>query len=79
MSQEELAEILDVKQANVSKIKRREDMRLSTLVTYVRAVGGDIKIIAHFPNCGGGTRNVQASKVALRIMTSSYQIGVTDR
>jgi len=35
VSQEELAKILDVKQANVSKIERREDMRLSTLVTYI--------------------------------------------
>src|SRR6266851_3879810 len=54
VSQEELAKILDVKQANVSKIERREDMRLSTLVTYIRAMGGDIEIIAHFPNRGGG-------------------------
>src|SRR5256885_6740352 len=54
VSQEELAEILDVKQANVSKIERREDMRLSTLVTYVRAMGGDLEIIARFPNRTGG-------------------------
>jgi len=53
VSQEELAEILDVKQANVSKIERREDMRLSTLVTYVRAMGGDLEIIARFPNRTG--------------------------
>ena len=29
-------------------------MRLSTLVTYIRAMGGDIEIIAHFPNRSGG-------------------------
>ena len=54
VSEEELAKIPDVKQANVSKIERREDMRLSTLVTYIRAMGGDIEIIAHFPDRGGG-------------------------
>ncbi len=54
VSQEELAKILGVKQANVSKIERREDMRLSTLVTYMRAMGGDIEIVAHFPNRSGG-------------------------
>jgi len=54
VSQEELAKILDVKQANVSKIERREDMRVSTLITYVRAMGGDVEIIAHFPSPGGG-------------------------
>ena len=54
VSQEELAEILDVKQANVSKIERREDIRLSTLVAFVRAIGGDIEIIARFPNRTGG-------------------------
>jgi len=54
VSQEALAKLLDVKQANVSKIERREDMRPSTLVTYIRAMGGDIEIIARFPNRGGG-------------------------
>jgi transcriptional regulator with XRE-family HTH domain len=53
VSQEELAKILGVKQTNVSKVERREDMWLSTLVTYVRAIGGDMEIIAHFPNRGG--------------------------
>src|SRR6266571_1441268 len=41
-------------QAIVSKIERREDMRVSTLITYVRAMGGDVEIIAHFPSPGGG-------------------------
>ena len=54
VSQEELAKILDVKQANVSKLERREDMRLSTLFTYVQAMGGKLEIIAHFPDRSGG-------------------------
>ena len=54
VSQEELAKVLDVKQANISKIEHREDIRLSTLITYVRAMGGDVEIIAHFPDRDGG-------------------------
>lgn len=54
VSQEELAKALDVKQANVSKIEHREDMRLSTLVAYVRAMGGEIEILARFPDAAGG-------------------------
>ncbi len=59
VSQEELAKILDVKQANVSKIERREDMRVSTLITYVRAMGGDVEIIAHFPSRGGKDKTIK--------------------
>jgi len=54
VSQQELAKVLDVKQANISKIERREDIRLSTLVAYVRAMGGDVEIVARFPGHAGG-------------------------
>jgi transcriptional regulator with XRE-family HTH domain len=49
VSQEDIANALDVKQANVSKIERREDMLLSTLAAYVQAMGGHLEIVAHFP------------------------------
>ena len=56
VSQEDLARALDVKQANISKIERREDMLLSTLAAYVQAMGGDIEIVAHFPDRADGKR-----------------------
>jgi len=49
MSQERLAEILDTKQANVSRIERRTDMYISTLRSYIEAMGGELDIIAKFP------------------------------
>jgi len=50
MSQERIAEILHTKQANVSRIERRTDMYISTLRSYIEAMGGELDIIARFPN-----------------------------
>lgn len=41
MSQERLAELLLTKQANVSRIERRTDMYISTLRSYIEAMGGN--------------------------------------
>lgn len=49
MSQEHLAELLDTKQANVSRLERRTDMYISTLRSYIEAIGGKLDIIATFP------------------------------
>jgi len=50
MSQERLAELLDTKQANVSRIERRTDMYISTLRSYIEAMGGELDIVARFPD-----------------------------
>lgn len=50
MSQEKLAEILDTKQANISRIERRTDMYISTLRSYIEAMGGELDIVARFPD-----------------------------
>lgn len=49
LSQERMAEILVTKQANVSRIERRTDMYISTLRSYIEAMGGKLEIIAKFP------------------------------
>jgi ribosome-binding protein aMBF1 (putative translation factor) len=49
LSQERLAELLLTKQANVSRIERRTDMYISTLRSYVEALGGELDIVARFP------------------------------
>jgi ribosome-binding protein aMBF1 (putative translation factor) len=49
LSQEFLAEKLDTKQANVSRIERRTDMYISTLRSYIEAMGGKLEIVAKFP------------------------------
>ncbi len=48
-SQEKVAEELGVNQAAVSKIERRADMYVSTLRSYIEAMGGSLDIIARFP------------------------------
>ncbi len=49
LSQEQLARELHVRQANVSKIERRTDVYISTLRSYVEAMGGELEITAKFP------------------------------
>ena len=50
MSQERIAELLDTKQANVPRIERRTDMYISTLRSYIQAMGGELDIVAKFPD-----------------------------
>jgi len=49
MTQVHLAKILGVNQAAVSKLERRTDMYVSTLQDFVKAMGGELKITARFP------------------------------
>ena len=48
VTQEQLAGLLDIRQAAISKIERRDDVLLSTLTAYVRALGGELQIMARF-------------------------------
>ncbi len=49
LSQKKLAESLSVDQANISQIENRTDMFISTLRGYIAAMGGELDIIARFP------------------------------
>jgi DNA-binding transcriptional regulator YiaG len=49
MTQVHLAKVLGVNQAAVSKLERRTDMYVSTLQDLVKAMGGELKITARFP------------------------------
>jgi transcriptional regulator with XRE-family HTH domain len=49
MTQVHLAKILRVNQAAVSKLERRADMCVSTLHDFVKAMGGELRITAKFP------------------------------
>ena len=49
-TQVEVAQAMDTQQAAVSKLERREDMYLSTLREYVEALGGELKLVASFPD-----------------------------
>jgi transcriptional regulator with XRE-family HTH domain len=49
LTQEQLATVLETNQASVSKLERRTDMFVSTLRSYVAAMGGELEIVARFP------------------------------
>jgi transcriptional regulator with XRE-family HTH domain len=48
LTQENLAKILNVNQGAVSKLEKRTDMYLSTLRSYLQAMGADLQIKAVF-------------------------------
>jgi transcriptional regulator with XRE-family HTH domain len=49
-TQEDLAARLGLGQDTVSRIERRSDILLSTLRRYVEAMGGELILVASFPN-----------------------------
>jgi len=50
LSQEELASALKIGQASVAKLEKRTDMYLSTLRRFIEAMGGELDIVARFPD-----------------------------
>ncbi len=54
-TQTRLAQELGIHQESVSRLERRTDLLLSTLGNYIEAMGGELKLIAEFPDrppCG---------------------------
>jgi len=50
LTQERMAELMGVEQESVSRLERRADLLLSTLSSYVAAMGGKLRLVAEFPN-----------------------------
>ncbi|HIK03598.1 MAG TPA: XRE family transcriptional regulator [Trichormus sp. M33_DOE_039] len=50
LTQESMAEILGIRQDSVSRLEKRADLLLSTLRSHVEAMGGELKIVAEFPD-----------------------------
>jgi transcriptional regulator with XRE-family HTH domain len=49
LTQQQLAETLQVDQSAISKLERRTDMYVSTLERFIQAMGGRLEIRAVFP------------------------------
>lgn len=49
LTQTRIAEILGIGQDSVSRLEKRSDLLLSTLRSYVEAMGGHLSLIAEFP------------------------------
>jgi transcriptional regulator with XRE-family HTH domain len=70
-SQATIAKELGIKQAAVSRVERRADMRVSTLREIVEALGGTLKIIAQFP----GRHDVSVNLVdVMRTKTNARKV-----
>ncbi|MGH7688126.1 MAG: XRE family transcriptional regulator [Gemmatimonadaceae bacterium] len=50
LSQEDLAERLGASQPEVSKMESRADVYVSTVRRYIEAMGGELDIVARFPD-----------------------------
>jgi predicted transcriptional regulator len=50
LSQKMLAEALRIQQPAIAKLEKRTDMYISTLRSHINAMGGDLEVIARFPD-----------------------------
>jgi len=50
LSQKMLAELLHVQQPSIAKMEKRTDMYISTLRSHIEAMGGQLEVIARFPD-----------------------------
>jgi DNA-binding transcriptional regulator YiaG len=48
LSQDEIAQTLQIGQGSVAKIEKRADMYVSTLRRFIEAMGGQLEIVARF-------------------------------
>lgn len=60
VTQGRLASAMQTSQSEVSKIEQRTDTYVSTLHNYIRALGGELDIVARFPD--GAVRISQFSR-----------------
>jgi transcriptional regulator with XRE-family HTH domain len=64
ITQVHLARLLGVNQGAVSKMERRTDVYVSTLQDFIKAMGGELKITATFPNGSVQINQFQDAKKA---------------
>ena len=50
LSQKMLAETLHIQQPAIAKLEKRTDMYISTLRSHINAMGGELEVIARFPD-----------------------------
>ena len=50
LTQVEIAEILGMKQHNVSQLEKRPDVLISTLRKYIEGMGGELDLVVRFPD-----------------------------
>jgi transcriptional regulator with XRE-family HTH domain len=49
ITQQELSEILEIRQSAISKLESQDDVMVKTLEKYIQALGGELEVRAKFP------------------------------
>jgi DNA-binding XRE family transcriptional regulator len=62
VTQTELAELLEVTQGAISQLEKRHDVLLSRLAAYIHALGGQLELIARFPDADVRITQFEAEK-----------------
>jgi DNA-binding XRE family transcriptional regulator len=50
LTQEKMAELLQIRQEGVSRLEKRSDLHLSTLREVIQAMGGELRLVVEFPD-----------------------------
>lgn len=50
ITQNEIADLLDMSQPSIAQVEKRTDAYISTLQNYLHALGGELEITANFPD-----------------------------
>lgn len=50
LTQSRIAKLLNIEQDGVSRMERRADMLLSTMASYIQAMGGKLRLLVEFPD-----------------------------
>jgi DNA-binding XRE family transcriptional regulator len=67
LTQEKLADLLEVRQSYISQVEARENITLSTLIDAIFAMGGSIDLTVHFPE----KPSVQFSQIEASFINNS--------
>ena len=77
LSQSAVAQALGIKQPSLSKLEKQSDMQISTLDRIVKALGGELEVVAKFPSGTvrlipfGKARRQSAARKSLNRVTPS--------
>lgn len=74
LTQADLAGRLGVSQANVAQVEKRGDMLISTLRSYLEAIGGDVSILVSLP----GGEEIEVALQALAPSSPAASLAVDD-
>ena len=74
LTQDQMGDLLEIGQDSISRLEKRSDLRLSTLRSYVQAMGGSLELTVKFPNrpnvvlSGIGTSTSGSQQKQLRLV-----------